>query len=44
MFLQREACFDGFNDLHVIPGTMIFCSMTSMKNFSDCEVALSEQG
>lgn len=44
MFLRRVARFDGLNDSHITPGTMIFCSMISMNNFSDCVIASCEQG
>ena len=36
--------FDGLNDSHITPGTMIFCSVISMNNFSYCVVAHCEQG
>lgn len=44
VFLQKVACFDGLNDLHITFGTMIFCSMISMNNCSDCGIAPCEQG
>lgn len=44
VLLWRVARFDGLNDSHITPGTMIFCSMISTNNFSDCVVAPCEQG
>lgn len=43
VLLQRVVRFDGLNDSHVTPGTMIFCSMISIDNFSDCVTAPCEQ-
>lgn len=41
---SRGLCFDGLNDLHIAPGTGIFCSMVSMMNFTDCVTDPCEQG
>lgn len=43
-FLQKVACFDGLNDLHITSEIMIFCNMISMNNCSDCGIAPCEQG